>query len=96
MLVSPFKSVPCVAVDSFSSTSLVNKYRFDSIHNIKHLRGRILVVHGKQDQVVPFEHGVAIYKACLQKTVSPVWIDDAGHNDILMKIPVEALNPFLS
>lgn len=43
---------------------------------------RTLVIHGRQDTVVPFSHGEEIH-GMLQKPHPPLWIDGAGHNDMI-------------
>lgn len=41
----------------------------------------MLVIHGLNDQVINAIHGYSIYQKCANK-VTPLWIKDAGHNDI--------------
>lgn len=41
----------------------------------------VLVIHGTEDEVIDFAHGLAIHQNC-QKTVDPLWVEGAGHNDI--------------
>jgi fermentation-respiration switch protein FrsA (DUF1100 family) len=41
-----------------------------------------LVIHGKQDQVVSFSHGLQIYQS-LKSSKQSYWITQAGHNDII-------------
>jgi hypothetical protein len=41
----------------------------------------VLVIHGTEDEVIDFSHGMAIHEKC-QKPVDPLWVEGAGHNDI--------------
>ena len=43
---------------------------------------RTLVIHGQRDTVVPFSHGETIH-SMLQKPHPPLWIPEAGHNDLI-------------
>jgi fermentation-respiration switch protein FrsA (DUF1100 family) len=42
----------------------------------------VLVIHGRQDSVVPFYHGEALYAAA-NEPKRHLWVDAAGHNDLL-------------
>jgi len=45
----------------------------------------VLIIHGKKDQVVPFDHGLELYNE-LKKAGNPnvdnLWLERCGHNDI--------------
>ena len=49
--------------------------------NIKNNKVKTLIIHGKEDEVVPFSHGVALYKECPQPW-GHLWLEHAGHNNI--------------
>eukprot|EP00656_Telonema_subtile_P050946 TRINITY_DN6729_c0_g1_i2.p2 TRINITY_DN6729_c0_g1~~TRINITY_DN6729_c0_g1_i2.p2 ORF type:complete len:190 (+),score=48.14 TRINITY_DN6729_c0_g1_i2:253-822(+) len=55
---------------------------FTSIYKAERIRCRCLIVHGTEDSVVPFSHGQALHEL-LQKPHEPVWVQHAGHNDLL-------------
>jgi fermentation-respiration switch protein FrsA (DUF1100 family) len=40
----------------------------------------ILIGHGRQDRIVPFEMGERLARAA-KSPVTTIWIDDAEHND---------------
>tara|TARA_B110000211_G_scaffold225588_1_gene278011 strand:+ start:49 stop:804 length:756 start_codon:yes stop_codon:yes gene_type:complete len=42
----------------------------------------ILFVHGKQDTVVPFEHGERLYELCPCDQKEYFWVERGGHNDL--------------
>lgn len=49
---------------------------------MKHIRCPVLCVHGMQDQVTPFKHAQALFKAAPAKSFAPYWHPKAGHNDL--------------
>lgn len=55
--------------------------QFENLRKIPRLRCPALVIHGRDDQVVPFHHGEALYKA-IPTTKQHFWSDLAGHNDL--------------
>ncbi|CAJ0916494.1 unnamed protein product, partial [Mesorhabditis belari] len=40
-----------------------------------------LVIHGTDDEVIEFSHGVSIYERC-PASVEPLWVAGAGHSDV--------------
>lgn len=43
----------------------------------------VLVIHGTEDEVIDFSHGMTIYEKC-PRAVEPLWVEGAGHNDVEM------------
>jgi len=54
---------------------------FPSIEKIPRVRCPTLVIHGTDDEVIDFSHGVTIYEQC-PSSVEPLWVTGAGHNDV--------------
>lgn len=55
--------------------------RFDNLRKIAQIRVPVLILHGTQDDLVPFEMGKRLFEAANEpKTFFPV--EGAGHNDI--------------
>jgi len=54
-----------------------------SIDKVSRITSVVLVIHGTDDEVIDFSHGQMIYQRC-PRTVEPLWVDGAGHNDIEM------------
>jgi fermentation-respiration switch protein FrsA (DUF1100 family) len=42
----------------------------------------ILVIHGLNDETIPFERGEALYDAAMQPKEN-IWIERGGHNEVL-------------
>ncbi|XP_076304888.1 alpha/beta hydrolase domain-containing protein 17B-like isoform X2 [Tachypleus tridentatus] len=54
---------------------------FPSIEKIHKVTSPVLVIHGTEDEVIEFSHGLAIYERC-PRPVEPLWVEGAGHNDV--------------
>ena len=54
---------------------------FPSIDKVGKISSNVLVIHGTEDEVIDFTHGLQIYDLAT-KTVDPLWVEGAGHNDI--------------
>jgi pimeloyl-ACP methyl ester carboxylesterase len=84
VLISPLKSAAAVA----SSAAYYGLYPFDIFANIRKI-GKvvdypIMIFHGDNDTVVPYEHGTELAKEAKQTNsqVTFVHLAGAGHNDI--------------
>ncbi|BFZ02481.1 hypothetical protein BsWGS_05521 [Bradybaena similaris] len=54
---------------------------FPSIDKVPKITSPVLVIHGTEDEVIDFSHGLTIYERC-PRTVEPLWVEGAGHNDV--------------
>ncbi|CAD6184928.1 unnamed protein product [Caenorhabditis auriculariae] len=54
---------------------------FPSIEKVPRVKCPTLVIHGTDDEVIDFSHGVSIYEKC-PSSVEPLWVAGAGHNDV--------------
>ena len=69
---------------------------FASIDKVPKITSPVLVIHGTEDEVIDFSHGLAIYERC-PRTVEPLWVEGAGHNDVeLYGQYLERLKQFIS
>ncbi|KPI95049.1 Abhydrolase domain-containing protein FAM108C1 [Papilio xuthus] len=69
---------------------------FPSIDKIPKVTSPVLVIHGTEDEVIDFSHGLAIYERC-PRAVEPLWVEGAGHNDVeLFNQYLERLKRFLA
>ncbi|KAJ6220903.1 hypothetical protein RDWZM_006715 [Blomia tropicalis] len=69
---------------------------FPSIDKVPKISSPVLVIHGTEDEVIDFSHGVAIYERC-PRAVDPLWVEGAGHNDIELYCQyLERLKKFIS
>lgn len=54
---------------------------FPSIDKISRVSSIVLVIHGTEDEVIDFSHGLQMYERA-PHTVDPLWVEGAGHNDV--------------
>lgn len=55
--------------------------RFRSARLLRRVRCPVLVIHGTEDRIVPFRHGLRLYAAAPGER-EHLWIEGAGHNDL--------------
>jgi fermentation-respiration switch protein FrsA (DUF1100 family) len=66
-----------------------------SIEKVSKIVSPVLVIHGTEDEVIDFSHGLAIHERCPRR-VDPLWVEGAGHNDVeLYGQYLERLKKFL-
>ncbi|XP_040846485.1 alpha/beta hydrolase domain-containing protein 17A [Ochotona curzoniae] len=69
---------------------------FPNIEKVSKITSPVLIIHGTEDEVIDFSHGLALYERC-PKAVEPLWVEGAGHNDIeLYSQYLERLRHFIS
>jgi fermentation-respiration switch protein FrsA (DUF1100 family) len=57
--------------------------KFDNASRIREVHCPVLIIQGKNDEVIPWWHGQRIYKLA-NDPKRFLWIDGAGHNDTLV------------
>ena len=90
MLLSPWANLPELASEHFPGwlVSLLLRERYDSIGRAAELRGPTLVIHGREDRIIPAEHGRRLAEALPDARYLEV--PNAGHNDLLGRSEVWA------
>ncbi len=56
--------------------------RFNNIEKIKSVRCPVLMIHGTQDQMIPFAHGQQLFAAASPPKLS-FWVAGANHNNVV-------------
>ena len=80
VLLSPFAELTDMAVRRGVPRFLL-KHRFDNISGVKDFEGSLLVIHGTEDQIIPFEDGKRVAGAHRDGAL----IDrPCGHNDLFL------------
>lgn len=93
VLQSPVESVVAV----FGNVAASMGYNIDMFRNYEKMDSvecPVLVMHGMEDQVVPWQTGQAMYKAC-RNQVQPLWIAGAGHNNMPEQACLQRVREFL-
>ena len=73
--------IPFLFYDICLSSSLLPLHSFYSIEKITRVTSPVLVIHGTDDEVIDFTHGLALFERA-PRTVEPLWVEGAGHNDV--------------
>lgn len=97
ILLSPYTTLPDVGARAFSwlPVQLLMRDRFDSLSRAKDVKVPTLIIHGRRDNVVPFELGEQLSKSI--DGVQFMAVDDAGHNELWdRKEVVERLMTFVN
>jgi fermentation-respiration switch protein FrsA (DUF1100 family) len=58
--------------------------RFRNLDKISKVRCPVLVMHGRDDMIVPFRHGQQLYAAAGEPKRC-LWVEGAGHNDFTVR-----------
>jgi pimeloyl-ACP methyl ester carboxylesterase len=56
--------------------------RFRNIDLIGNIRSPLLIIHGREDEVIPLAHGQTIHHQSAARHKELRIIDEAGHNDL--------------
>lgn len=77
ILMSTFTSARSFAKRYLAPSFLVRD-PLDNLSVVQKYKGPILIMHGRQDTVIPFSHGKELHKAAVRGKLIPY---EAGHND---------------
>ncbi len=77
ILLSTFTSVRSLA-SKFLVPGFLVRDRFDNLAVVSSYSGQVLVIHGRHDSLIPYEHGVALYRAAQHGEMLTY---DCQHND---------------
>ena len=77
ILMSTFTSAKSFA-KNFLVPPLLVRDPFDNLTVVKNYPNPVLIIHGKQDTIIPFSHGKALHQAAKQ---AEMIVYNAGHND---------------
>lgn len=58
---------------------------FPSIDKVSKVKSPVLVIHGTEDEVIDFSHGLGIYEKC-PKAVEPLWVEVRYNKSIFLQI----------
>ena len=60
-------------------------YVLGSIDKVSKVTSPVLVIHGTEDEVIDFSHGIAIHDKC-PKAVEPLWVEVILLNLLLKEV----------
>lgn len=85
ILVSPFTRLSDVAKIHYPwyPVKLALREEYDNISSLSDYTGELLIIHGTDDQIIPYEMSERLYDQASQATTKELMpIDGAGHNDL--------------
>lgn len=98
VLQSTFTSIPDIGAELFPwlPVRLISTIKYDSRAKLPHIKIPVLVMHSRDDDIIPFHHGEQNFAAANEpKTFCEL---EGGHNDAPWQAPVfaEKLDDFLN
>lgn len=64
---------------------------FPSIDKVSKVHSPVLVIHGTDDEVIDFSHGISIYEKC-PKAVEPLWVEVSYYYNFFLFYLLSSLN----
>ena len=95
ILQSPIASAGHVVLPESMAKALRGYDLFRNYEKIKHVQCRTLMIHGRDDKMVPFDHAQMLFPE-LKNQHPPLWIDGAGHHDMPDDLCLSAIANFVS
>jgi hypothetical protein len=98
LLITPFTNLTAVASQRFwfYPTSLLVENAYDNVTNLENYGGPTHIIHGKEDQLIPYSLGRELYES-LSGDKTFVSIENAGHNNLFAAPETfEAIEEFLA
>lgn len=83
ILEAPYTATVDIAAETYPwlPVSLLMKDQFPSRERIGEVSSPVMIVHGTDDAIIPFEHGKALYEHAHEPKTFVV-VDGAGHGDL--------------
>ncbi len=97
ILEAPFTSMVDMAKKLYPifPVGIMLKDRFESLNKISSVKIPVLLMHGKQDKLIPYSHSQSLYDSA-NEPKKIILFPDSGHNDNKMEDIVESVNEFVS
>jgi len=98
ILESPFTSVPDMGAKlyPFLPVRLLSRYQLNNVAHVQVLHSPVLVVHSRDDEIIPFSHGERVYQASHDpKTFLPIRGDHNGGFLYSGRFYIEGIEAFL-
>eukprot|EP01084_Bolivina_argentea_P317815 551060_1 len=98
IIVCPFASISQVVADKIGVfASYLLSERFKNIEAIKKVHGPLLIIHGKDDSIIPYQHSVELHKTAQQCDIQPSnleLLDGCDHNTMDLRKITNIINKF--
>eukprot|EP01084_Bolivina_argentea_P317687 550843_1 len=98
ILVCPFSSFTQYVADKVGVVaSYLVSDRFKNIEAIKKAHGALLIIHGKENGIIPYQHSIEIHKTAQKCDIQPTHIellDGCDHNTMDLRKITNIINKF--
>ncbi|MDR3501709.1 MAG: alpha/beta hydrolase [Legionella sp.] len=81
ILQSPYTSLPAVARYHYPWIFIPPWDKYNSLARIHNVKSPVLILHGKQDKLIPFEQGLTLFNQANEPKTF-VALDDKDHNNL--------------
>ncbi|STX44706.1 Bem46 protein [Legionella donaldsonii] len=95
ILQSPYTSMSAVARFHYPWLLISPWDKYDSLARIQTIHAPLLILHGKQDRIIPYEQGLILFEQANQPK-HLVSIADRGHNDLWSPYFTQEIKNFIS
>jgi len=98
VIVCPFASISQVVADKIGvfATYLLAE-RFRNLDAITKVHGPLLIIHGKDDSIIPYQHSIELHKTAQKCEIQPVHLellDGCDHNTMDLRKITAIINKF--
>lgn len=85
ILITPFTDMQTLASSRFwfYPTSFLVNNAFDNVAALENYEGKVLIIHGERDTIIPYRHGQTLYES-LGVNATFVIVANANHNDLFL------------
>lgn len=87
ILISPYKTICRIILDS---ECVAPSYK------LKNVTCPVKIIHGDSDELINISHAKKLYRKLPNKSLAPLWIKGAGHNNIMKMIDLDAYREVLN
>ena len=95
VLQSPIASAGLVVLPPTLCKALAGYDVFRNYEKMALIKARTLIMHGRDDKLVPFDHAQMLFPL-VQDKHPPLWIDGAGHHDMPDDLCLNAVANFVT
>ncbi|WP_419419869.1 alpha/beta hydrolase [Legionella sp. D16C41] len=95
ILQSPYTSLADLAKFHYPWLPLAPWDKFNSLARINTIKAPLLILHGRQDEIVPYQEGIKLYKKANQPKEF-VDFEKRGHTDLWDKQFFDVINKFIN
>jgi len=98
IIVCPFASISQLVADKIGVfASYLLSERFRNIEAVKKVHGSLLIIHGKEDSIIPFQHSIELHEMAQKCEVQPVHLElleGCDHNTMDLRKITNIINKF--